>query len=100
MRNRILIAALALSLAPAAFAGEWTERYFGVGSAGDRGEACGLARDHAQGNSLKACIDRRGKRGDAAYTVKYRGQCRALADDLLEVVCGFDLVLQVEVLLL
>jgi len=68
MLKRTLIATLALSLAPAALAGEWTERYFGVGSAGDRSEACGLARNHAQGNSFQACIDRRGKRGDAAYT--------------------------------
>jgi hypothetical protein len=69
MPNRILIGALAaLTVAPRAFAGEWTERYFGVGSAGDRGQACGLARDHAQGNSSRACLDRRGTRGDAAYT--------------------------------
>jgi len=68
MPKRTLIAALALTLAPPASAGEWTERYFGVGSADDRGEACGLARNHAEGNSSKACIDRRGKRGDAAYT--------------------------------
>jgi hypothetical protein len=58
----------ALSLGAPAYSSEWTERYFGVGSGGDRGEACGLARDHAQGNSFRACIDRRGKRGDAAYT--------------------------------
>jgi hypothetical protein len=68
MLKRILIAILALGLAPATLAGEWTERYFGVGSAEDRSQACGLARNHAQGNSFKACIDRRGKRGDAAYT--------------------------------
>jgi hypothetical protein len=69
MLNRTLIAALAaLSIAPRASAGDWTERYFGVGSAGDRGEACELARDHAQGNSFKACVERRGKRGEASYT--------------------------------
>jgi hypothetical protein len=69
MLNRTLIAALAaVSLPPPASAREWTERYFGVGSAGDRSEACGLARDHAQGNSFRACIDRRGKRGEVAYT--------------------------------
>ncbi len=68
MRRCNLIAALAaLCLAPPAFAG-WTERYFGVGSAPDPGQACGLARDHAQDNSSKACVDRRGKRGEAAYT--------------------------------
>jgi len=49
MPNKALIIAVALS-APA-FAGEWTERYFGVGSASDKVQACGLARDHAQGNS-------------------------------------------------
>jgi len=61
MPNKALIIAVALS-APA-FAGEWTERYFGVGSASDKVQACGLARDHAQGNSNRACVDRSGTRG-------------------------------------
>jgi hypothetical protein len=68
MPTRTAIAMLAVVLSGPATAGEWTERYFGVGSAGNQSEACGLARDHAQGNSFRACIDRRGKRGDAAYT--------------------------------
>jgi hypothetical protein len=68
MLKRNLIAALiASSLAQPAVAG-WTERYFGVGSAPDPDQACGLARGHAQDNSSKACVDRRGKRGEAAYT--------------------------------
>jgi hypothetical protein len=66
--QRALIALTALSLTGPARAAEWTERYFGIGSAGDEIAACGQARDHAQGNSFKACIDRRGKRGDAEYT--------------------------------
>src|SRR3954470_8527119 len=59
---------LAAVLAAPAFATEWTERYFGVGSASEKGQACGLARDHAQGNSNRACVDRRGIRGVSAYT--------------------------------
>jgi len=41
MPGRCLIAAIALCLAPPAFA-DWTERYFGVGSAPEEGAACGL----------------------------------------------------------
>jgi hypothetical protein len=67
--SRPFIAALvACSLGGAARAEDWTERYFGVGSAQDHVAACGQARDHAQGNSFKACIDRRGRRGEAEYT--------------------------------
>jgi len=58
----------ACSLAAPAKAGEWTERYFGVGSGGDEAAACGQARDHAQGNSFKACLEGRGKRGQTEYT--------------------------------
>ncbi len=59
---------IAFALSGPALAGEWTERYFGVGSASDKVQACGLARDHAQGNSNRACVDRSGTRGGSVYT--------------------------------
>ena len=62
------IAIATFGLGGPARASDWIERYFGVGSAGTPDAACVEARDHAQGNSFKACIDRRGKRSEAAYT--------------------------------
>ena len=47
---------------------QWTERYFGVGSAEERGLACEQARGHADGNSTQACVEKRGTRAEAAYT--------------------------------
>jgi hypothetical protein len=85
--QRALAAALALaSLAGPARAVEWTERYFGVGSAGEETEACGQARDHAQGNSFRACLDRRGKRGEAEYT-----ECTCAAASERMHVCNVNL---------
>lgn len=81
----IIAGSVALTAAPAS-AAEWTERYFGVGSAGDRSMACGQARDHAQDNSFKACVDRRGKRADAEYT---ECVCSAAADRMH--VCNVNL---------
>ena len=81
----VIAGSVALTAAPAS-AAEWTERYFGVGSAGDRSMACGQARDHAQGNSFKACVDRRGKRADAEYT---ECVCAAAADRMH--VCNVNL---------
>src|ERR1041384_5541432 len=81
---RILVVALCLAMP--AFASEWTERSCGVGSAGERSVACGQARDHAQGNSFEACIGRRGKRGEAAYTDCV---CAATADRMH--VCNVNL---------
>lgn len=60
-----------------AFGARWTERYFGVGSAEDRGAACTDAKTHAEGNSYGACSVRQGKRGDEAYTDCI---CSALAE--------------------
>ncbi len=55
-------------IATIAAATPWIERYFGVGSGGDAKAACEKARDHAQGNSFRACMERRGTRSDATYT--------------------------------
>jgi hypothetical protein len=68
MTRASIAAMVAFSLAGPVGASPWTERYFGVGSGGDRGVACGQARDHAQGNSFRACVQRHGKRTDAIYT--------------------------------
>ncbi len=92
MPGRFLCALVALSLASPALAGGWVERYFGVGSAGDRTLACGLARDHAQGNSFRACMDRRGTRADATYTDCI---CTAAADSLQ--ICNVNLKVACEV---
>lgn len=56
------------ALSQPARATDWVERYFGVGSAGEKVAACLEARGDAQGNSSRACSERRGARGDAAYT--------------------------------
>src|SRR3954454_12671577 len=61
----VLLAATSQSAAANA---HWVERYFGVGSAEERGLACEEARGHADGNSTKACVDKRGTRSEAAYT--------------------------------
>lgn len=85
MLGLVIAGSVAVCATPVA-AAEWTERYFGVGSAGDRSLACGQARDHAQGNSFKACLDRRGKRGEAEYT---ECVCAAAADRMH--VCNVNL---------
>jgi len=90
---RAALATLAvLTLAQPARASDWIERYFGVGSGGDQAAACGEARDHAQGNSFKACVDRRGKRGDAAYT-----DCICAAKGEQMHVCNVNLKVRCEV---
>ncbi|HZX96899.1 MAG TPA: hypothetical protein VFE90_20430 [Myxococcales bacterium] len=68
---RLFAATVAVVVSCAAqpvLAGEWTERFFGVGSDGNRVSACEQARDHAQGNSFHACMEKRGRRGDTSYT--------------------------------
>lgn len=65
---RILIATIIVTVARPALAREWTERYFGVGSAADPGAACTEARGHAEVNSTQACKGGSGSRGDASYT--------------------------------
>ena len=86
-------AALAVfALQTPARAADWVERYFGVGSGGDPAAACGEARDHAQGNSFKACVDRRGTRSEAAYTDCI---CAAKADQMH--VCNVNLKVRCEV---
>ena len=62
LSKALILAAAVASTSP------WTERYFGVGSAPDKGQACGLARDHAQGNANRACVGRSGVRGGSVYT--------------------------------
>src|SRR3954470_4894450 len=66
--NAMLSLMLAAAVSIATSTAPWTERYFGVGSASDKGQACGLARDHARGNSDRACVEKRGTRGGSAYT--------------------------------
>jgi hypothetical protein len=68
LKHALAAAVIALCAATRAAAGEWTERYFGVGSDGNRGAACSQARDHAQGNSFRACMERRGTREGTSYT--------------------------------
>lgn len=68
MKHAFAAALIALCAAQPSMAGEWTERYFGVGSDGNRGAACSQARDHAQGNSFRACMERRGTREGTSYT--------------------------------
>jgi hypothetical protein len=56
------------TVANPALAREWTERYFGVGSAADQSAACAEAREHAEVNSAEACKGGSGSRGAASYT--------------------------------
>src|SRR4051794_3924495 len=86
MKHAFAAAAIALCAAHPATAGEWTERYFGVGSDGNRGAACSQARDHAQGNSFRACIDRRGTREGTSYT-----DCLCTQSDETLHVCNVNL---------
>jgi hypothetical protein len=65
---------------------QWTERYFGVGSAEEQALACKAAKGHADGNSVKACADRHGVRAEAQFTDCI---CSALADR--EHVCNVNL---------
>jgi hypothetical protein len=61
MRWSAFAAAVAATLAaPLPLRSEWTERYFGIGSAGDHGSACEEARAHAQVNARAACAERHG----------------------------------------
>jgi hypothetical protein len=65
----ILALAFAAAVQTTASGGtRWIERYFGVGSAQQQGLACEAARGHAGSNSVKACVERRGMRTEAAYT--------------------------------
>ena len=66
--TRFVIATILATIARPAVAREWTERYFGVGSADDQGAACTEARGHAEVNSAQACKGGSGARGEAAYT--------------------------------
>jgi hypothetical protein len=86
MKHALSAAVIALCAAFPAAAGQWTERYFGVGSDGDRGAACSQARDHAQGNSFRACMERRGTRGDTSYT-----DCQCTRSDEALHICNVNL---------
>ncbi len=86
MRHTLAAALVALCAAHPAVAGQWTERYFGVGSDGDSGSACSQARDHAQGNSFRACMARRGTREGTSYTACLCTQ----SDDVLHI-CNVNL---------
>jgi hypothetical protein len=86
MRTALAAALVALCAAHPAAAGQWTERYFGVGSDGDRGSACSQARDHAQGNSFRACMERRGTREGTSYT-----DCQCTQSDGTLHVCNVNL---------
>ncbi|HEY6909243.1 MAG TPA: hypothetical protein VI356_07735 [Myxococcales bacterium] len=86
MKHSFAAAVIALCAAYPAAAGEWTERYFGVGSDGDRGAACSQARDHAQGNSFRACMDRRGTREGTSYT-----ECLCTQSDETLHICNVNL---------
>ena len=66
--TRLVIATIIATIAGPALAREWTERYFGVGSAADQGAACTEARGHAEVNSTQACKGGSGARGEASYT--------------------------------
>lgn len=66
--TRLLIAVLIFTVARPALAREWTERYFGVGSAAEQGAACTQAREHAELNSTQACKVGSGARAEASYT--------------------------------
>jgi hypothetical protein len=79
----VLLAALAGTTAPNL---QWTERYFGVGSAEEQAMACKAAKGHADGNSINACADRRGVRTEAQFT---ECMCSAVADR--EHVCNVNL---------
>lgn len=69
MRLFPLAAGTAVGLCAAAtIAAGWTERYFGVGSGGDRGTACEQARGDAEQNSSAACARGHGARGEVSYT--------------------------------
>ena len=79
MQRLLLTAWTVASLAQPARAADWIERYFGVGSATAPSAACGEARVDAQGNSARACTERRGTRGDARYT---ECVCQRVSEDL------------------
>jgi hypothetical protein len=69
MTSPKIVAFIVATLAQtAAVNAHWTERYFGVGSAEERTLACQEARGHADGNSINACVGKRGTRGEAEYT--------------------------------
>jgi hypothetical protein len=91
MLRLVLSALVVAGLVPPASGAGWIERYFGVGSAGAPAVACSEAREDAQGNSARACSERKGSRVEERYT---ECVCQRLSDELhicnvnLKVSCG------------